>query len=110
MNKKELLKIFGKNVKIERIKKDLTQEQLAELIGIEPQSLSYMETGKFSPSPDTLQKLGEVLKVQPYEFYYFEQISEKEMENTIVDVIKTDKKFLKMVYNLYKSMQYNLGK
>ena len=30
MNKKELLKIFGKNVKIERIKKDLTQEQLAE--------------------------------------------------------------------------------
>ena len=30
MDKKELLKIFGKNVKIERIKKDLTQEQLAE--------------------------------------------------------------------------------
>ena len=34
MNKKELLKIFGKNVKIERIKKDLTQEQLAEKMDV----------------------------------------------------------------------------
>ncbi|RAI14316.1 MAG: XRE family transcriptional regulator [Candidatus Melainabacteria bacterium] len=102
--------LVGQRIKTIRKYRKYTQEQLAELIGIEPQSLSYMETGKFSPSPDTLQKLGEVLKVQPYEFYYFEQISEKEMENTIVDVIKTDKKFLKMVYNLYKSMQYNLGK
>lgn len=102
--------LVGQRIKTIRKYRKYTQEQLAELIGIEPQSLSYMETGKFSPSPDTLQKLGEVLKVQSYEFYYFEQISEKEMENTIVDVIKTDKKFLKMVYNLYKSMQYNLGK
>ena len=96
--------LVGQRIKTIRKNRKYTQEQLAELIGIEPQSLSYMETGKFSPSPDTLQKLGEVLKVQPYEFYYFEQISEK------VDVIKRDKKFLKIVYNLYKSMQYDLGK
>ena len=32
MNKVDLLKKCGKNVKIERIKQDLTQEQLAEII------------------------------------------------------------------------------
>ena len=35
MNKNELLKKFGKNVKIERVKKDLTQEQLARINAID---------------------------------------------------------------------------
>ena len=34
MDKNTLLKKFGKNVKIERIKKDLTQEQLAEIMNV----------------------------------------------------------------------------
>ena len=34
MDKKELLKRFGKNVKIERIKQELTQEQLAEIMKV----------------------------------------------------------------------------
>lgn len=107
---KDIKTSVGQRIKTIRKSRKYTQEQLAELIGIEPQSLSYMETGKFSPSPDTLQKLGEVLKVQPYEFYYFEPISEDEMENAIINAIKTNRKFLKIVYNLYKSIQYELGK
>lgn len=46
MNKKELLKKFGKNVKIERIKKDLTQEQLAEIIDISQNYIACIEIGK----------------------------------------------------------------
>ena len=34
MNKEELLKKLAKNVKITRIKQNLTQKQLAEIIGI----------------------------------------------------------------------------
>ena len=98
--------LVGQRIKkIRKSKKD-TQEKLAELIGIEPQSLSYMETGKFSPSPDTLQKLGEILNVKPYEFYYFEDITEDEMIGDIIKALKEDKKFLRLVYNIYKSIQY----
>lgn len=100
--------LVGQRIKTIRKNKKLTQEQLAELIGIEPQSLSYMETGKFSPSPDTLQKLGEVLGVRPYEFYYFEDVTEKEMEQVVIGALKNDKKFLKLVYNFYKTIQYEV--
>lgn len=98
--------LVGQRIKKIRKSKKYTQEKLAELIGIEPQSLSYMETGKFSPSPDTLQKLGEILSVKPYEFYYFEDITEDEMIGDIIKALKEDKKFLRLVYNIYKSIQY----
>ena len=98
--------LVGQRIKKIRKSKKYTQEKLAELIGIEPQSLSYMETGKFSPSPDTLQKLGEILNVKPYEFYYFEDITDDEMIGDIIKALKEDKKFLRLVYNIYKSIQY----
>ncbi|MBO6087383.1 helix-turn-helix transcriptional regulator [bacterium] len=100
--------LIGRRIKAIRKSRGLTQEKLCELIGIEPQSMSYMETGKFAPSPDTLQKLSDVLNVKPYEFYYFENITEKEMEKILTSAIKKDKKLLKILYNVYKSLEYSL--
>ncbi len=104
---KDIKILIGKRIKTIRKSKGFTQEKLAELIGIEPQSLSYMETGKFAPSPDTLEKLAKVLNISPYEIYYFSDISEKEMEKTLVSAFKNDKKILKMFYRIYKSIQYS---
>jgi len=105
---KDIKAFVGQRIKIIRKNRKYTQEKLAELIGIEPQSLSYMETGRFLPSSDTLQKLADVLKVQPYEFYFFDAVSDKEMETSVVSALKSNKKFLKIVYNLYKSIQFEL--
>ena len=60
MNKKELLKIFGKNVKIERIKKDLTQEQLAEIMNVSQNYVANIEGGKANMS------LGKILELSEY--------------------------------------------
>lgn len=60
MNKNELLKHFGKNVKIERIKKDLTQEKLAEIMGVDQNYVSRIENGKQNMS------LGKVLELANY--------------------------------------------
>ena len=46
MDKRELLKNFGKNVKIERIKKDLTQEQFAEILGVSTNYVACVENGR----------------------------------------------------------------
>lgn len=37
-------------MKIARIEKDLSQEQLAELVGATRQTISMIEAGKFNPS------------------------------------------------------------
>ena len=60
MNKQELLKQFGKNVKIERIKKDLTQEQLAEIMDVSQNYIANIECGKANMS------LGKVLELSKY--------------------------------------------
>ena len=60
MDKQELLKKFGKNVKIERIKKDLTQEQLAEKMNISQNYLACIENGRQNMS------LGKILELSQY--------------------------------------------
>lgn len=40
----------NKKMKIARIEKDLSQEQLAELVGATRQTIGMIEAGKFNPS------------------------------------------------------------
>ena len=47
-------KAIGKRIKIARIKADLTQERLAELIDISPTHLSNIETGTTRVSLNTI--------------------------------------------------------
>lgn len=84
----------------------LTQEKLAELIDIETPSLSYIETGKYSPSVETLQKLADALNVKPWEFYYFDDISDDEKREELKKALDTNPKLIKMLYNFYKSIEY----
>ena len=98
----DIKKAIGKKIKQIRKSKNLTQERLAELIGLEVPSLSNIETGKFAPSVDTLQKLCDVLCVEPWEFYYFNEVSEEKMISEINSAIKNDKRLLKFLYSVIK--------
>ena len=40
----------NKKLKLARIEKDLTQEDLAEIVGVSRQTISLIETGKYNPS------------------------------------------------------------
>lgn len=62
MDKQELLKIFGKNVKIERIRRDLTQEQLAEIMDVSQNYIACIETGKQNMSLGKILELSVALK------------------------------------------------
>ncbi len=62
MNKKELLKKFGKNVKIERIKKDLTQEKFAEILGVSANYLACVENGRQNMSLGKILELANALE------------------------------------------------
>ncbi|GEM_PF-3476287 len=58
---------FGSNIKIARLRKNLTQEQLSELVDIGDKHLSSVEVGKKFVSYTTLVRLAEVLEVTPAE-------------------------------------------
>lgn len=62
MNREILLKKFGKNVKLERIKKDLTREQLAEIMGVSVNYLSNIELGKANMSLAKVLELAQFLQ------------------------------------------------
>lgn len=56
-------KAIGKRIKIARIKADLTQESLAEIVGISPTHLSNIETGTTRVSLNTLIGIANALFV-----------------------------------------------
>ena len=64
MNKNELLKKFGKNVKIERIKKDLTQEQFAELLNVSTNYIACIENGRQNMSLGKILELDNALNIK----------------------------------------------
>ncbi|MBQ9032138.1 MAG: helix-turn-helix transcriptional regulator [Parasporobacterium sp.] len=54
---------IGKRIKTARKDSGYTQEELADLIGIEPQSLSDIERGKYCASVPNLIQFSEILHV-----------------------------------------------
>ncbi len=69
MNKKE---IFGKRFKEIRKKFGYTQEKMAEIAGIEPQSISKIESGKNFPLLTNLDKISDKLGIELEDFFCYE--------------------------------------
>lgn len=60
MSEKIRLKNLGINIKSERLRKNLSQERLAELTNISRNSVSFIETGKINP---TILKVIDIARV-----------------------------------------------
>lgn len=56
-------KAIGKRIKIARIKADLTQEKLSEMIGVSPTHLSNIETGSTRVSLKTIVSIANALSI-----------------------------------------------
>ena len=65
MNKNEENKHIGKICQEYRLKNNLTQNQVAELTGLEPRHISQIERGLSKGSIDTLIKLCNAYKITP---------------------------------------------
>ena len=63
MDSKQVLKDIGNRLYEKRKEKGLTQEKLAELIGVTPQMISYTEQGKKAIRPENLIKICKTLNV-----------------------------------------------
>lgn len=63
-NEKEYISRIGKNVKKFRLKKGLTQGQLADYCDLEKQHISRLELGGTSPTLKTLIKVANALEIE----------------------------------------------
>ena len=57
--------IFGKILQEERKAKNISQEKLAKLTGLDRTAISLIETGKRSPTFSTILKICSALEVEP---------------------------------------------
>ena len=62
-------KILKNTLKVQRAKKDLTQEQLAQMVGVTRKTINTVEKGKYVPSTYLALKLAKVLGVPVEELF-----------------------------------------
>ena len=55
---------LGEEVKLIRLKRGLSQEQLAERSGLSTMTIGFIEQGRRRPQLGTLQKIADVLEVR----------------------------------------------
>lgn len=60
---------LSNTLKIQRAKKDLTQEQLAELVGVTRKTINTIENKKYIPSTYLALKLSQVLEISVEELF-----------------------------------------
>ena len=61
---RKLQVLFGKRLRRIRRSKDLTQEQLADMVGVSTEFISNIERGINAPSFDTLERIADTLNMQ----------------------------------------------
>jgi len=87
------ISFLGENIQTIRKHKGMKQQELADAIGINMQSLSKIERGVNYPTFDTLEKIMNVLGVTPNELLSGEWKYIDHTEPYIMDVIKREQDF-----------------
>lgn len=109
VSKSDIDKIFGKILRKFRIKSGLTQEQLAEKLGISLKYISRIENGNNGIKTQTLIKYMNILAITP-NILYSEFINNPEVKKNIelsekINSLSDEQKdFISSVVDLLKNM------
>ena len=63
----DFAKVLGTQIKIIRVKKDLSQQEVAARANITPSYMSRIENGSISTSVEKLYRIAQAMKCQPAE-------------------------------------------
>lgn len=97
--------LLGKRIKELRLKKGLSQEQLAELVDIAERNISKIECGTNFLRADKIPKLSRALDVQPHELFKFEHLKEKEnLLEEIIEILNQNPEKIRDFYKLVKAL------
>ena len=90
--------------RIQKLRKDkkITQEQLAEMVGIDPKNISRIEKGNNYPTAENLTSIAKALNVDIYELFVFNSIPLEQMKEEIINSLNSEKKIL----HLYQCLKF----
>ncbi len=99
-------KLLGQRIKELRQAKGLKQSQLAENIGIEPRSVSKIESGFHFPKDEHLQKIANTLGVEIKDLFETSHLkSDAELVEEINGILsKINSEKLKQIYKVIEAM------
>lgn len=60
-------------IKVERARHDMTQQALADLVGVSRQTINYIETQRYMPSAALVLKLSEIFGMSVNELFVLEE-------------------------------------
>lgn len=61
------------NIRLERVKRSISQEGLADMAGLARSTMGMVELGEQSPSVQTLTKIANALNIDLYKLFIFEE-------------------------------------
>lgn len=62
----------GMKIRVERMKRSLSQEKLAELSGVGVNSIGAIERGEQSPTVETLGSIARALEIELHKLFIFD--------------------------------------
>ena len=65
-------KKVGLNIRVQRVKRGISQEELADMAGIARSTMGIVERGEQSPSLQAIAKIATALKIDIYKLFLFD--------------------------------------
>lgn len=93
---------LGKKIQKLRKNRKMTQESLAEIVGMDPKNISRIEKGNNYPTAENLTSIAKALGVDIYELFVFNNVCYKEMKDEIINSLNSDKNIL----HLYQCLKF----
>ena len=90
-------------IRIKELRKEhsMTQEHLAELIGIDPRNLIKIENGQTFPRVQTLDKIIEIFNITPDEIFKSDHLRDVEtLKHKIIEKLNNDDKLVRFIYKI----------
>ena len=106
MRTKDFYKQFGKRLKELRLQANISQEDLAESVGVATKTVSYWENGH---NPITLNKIpliATAMNIPIYKLFVFLDVEEKSADKDYIELLqaKTGEE-LNTLFNVIKELQ-----
>lgn len=97
---------LGSRIRELRLKNNLKQSELAEMVNIATKHQSCIETGKNYPSADLIEKYAKVFQLEPAEILNISHKKDIKLITLELDEIikNSDESHLRLIYRIVKSI------